>query len=98
MGNSTEIRLSPEAMLERADQFESCGEQFTEVVNQMSNLVVQLSEEWSGNASETFRQKFEELHPHFTDAADLVSQIAAQLRSIASVYSDTDADIARQIG
>lgn len=98
MANMGNIHMSPEEMETEASGFESDRAAFEEVVNSMKNRVNALCETWEGASSEAFANQFTELEPGFTATSELITDIAAQLRSISAALLDADSQIASKLG
>ena len=93
-----EIHMSPEELEAEATGYESDRDQFMEVVNSMATRISRLAESWKGQEIEAFATQFADLQPGFDATAELIGDIAAQLRSISSAMVESDSNIASQIG
>lgn len=91
---ASEIRLQPEQLRDKAQQFDAQAEAVDGVIAAMTSLLGELQEEWHGAASEAYAEEFNELKPSFQKAEQLIEDIANQLRGAASTLEQTDADIA----
>jgi WXG100 family type VII secretion target len=80
-------------MREKADSFTTEGQNFEDVITRMRSLVNNLQEEWEGDASNSFKVRYEELEKGFQAAKDLIIDIAAALNKTAQIYEDADASI-----
>lgn len=98
MADTSNIRMSPEEMNQKATEFESSGEDFVAVVNRMSTLVNNLCEQWAGKSSAAFEQQFEDLRPSFQQTEQLIQSIATQLREVSQAMQQADQDIASRVG
>jgi WXG100 family type VII secretion target len=93
---ANQIRMTPETMRQRANEYRKEAQTVEEVINRMDKLLTQLKDEWEGAASQAYAQKFSELRPGFVKAKDLINDIAAALDKTAQIVEQTDADIASQ--
>ncbi|MCX0355954.1 WXG100 family type VII secretion target [Clostridium perfringens] len=93
-----QIRLTPEDMRTRSNEYTQQSETFQEVIQTMRRLLTQLQTEWEGASSQAFEQRFNELEPSFRATKDLIDEIAANLMSTANSLEQLDADIASKIG
>lgn len=91
-----QIRITPDMMRQRADEYSRQGDAVGEVISNMDSLLGQLQEEWEGASSRSYAEKYEELKPGFIKAQELIMQIADALRSTAQTIEETDAAIAAQ--
>lgn len=94
MGN--QIRMTPDSMRERANQYRVEADTVNGVINKMDSLLSALQSEWEGSASESYAGRYAELKPGFMKAEELIREIAAALDSTANIVEQTDADIASQ--
>lgn len=88
------IRISPEDMRGRASEYDAQAAAVGDVISQMDTLLGALQEEWEGEASVAYSEKFAELRPGFVKAQELITEIAEALRQTAQNMEDTDSQIA----
>ena len=93
---SSQIRMAPDTMRERANQYRNEADTVNSVIGSMDNLLSELQSEWEGAASESYGERYSELKPGFQKAEQLIREIAASLDSTANIVENTDADIASQ--
>lgn len=93
---ANQIRITPDQMRERANQYRTEADTVNGVINKMDSLLGQLQAEWEGAASESYATRYQELKPGFMKAEELIREIAAALDSTARIVEETDADIASQ--
>ena len=93
---SNQIRMTPELMRERANEYRSQAEIVGEVISAMDTLLTNLQEEWEGAASRSYAERYSELKPGFEKAKELIEEIAAALDSTANIVEETDTEIANQ--
>lgn len=98
MADTSNIRMSPEEMTQKAAEFDRSGEDFATVVNHMGTLVSNLCQEWAGQSSAAFEQQFEDLRPSFQQTEQLIQSIATQLREVSAAMQQADQDIASRVG
>lgn len=87
------IRISPDAMRGRANEYRAQADAVGEVISKMDNLLSQLQGEWEGQASSNYAAKYSELKPGFVKAQELINEIATALDSTARVLEETDNSI-----
>ena len=94
---SQQIRITPDQMRERANQYRTEAGKVNEVIGTMDRLLSQLQSEWEGAASQSYAQRYSELKPGFQKAEELIREIATALDSTAKIVEETDANIASQL-
>ena len=93
---ANQIRITPDQMRERANQYRNEADTVNGVIVSMDNLLSALQSEWEGAASESYAVRYEELKPGFQKAEELIREIASALDSTANIVETTDSDIAAQ--
>ncbi|PID82952.1 MAG: WXG100 family type VII secretion target [Clostridiales bacterium] len=93
---ANQIRITPDQMRERANQYRTEAETVNGVISKMDTLLSQLQGEWEGAASESYAARYQELKPGFMKAEELIREIAAALDSTARIVEETDTNIANQ--
>ena len=91
---ANQIRMTPDMMRERANQYRAEADNVNGVINKMDTLLAQLQSEWEGAASESYAARYQELKPGFMKAEELIREIAAALDSTAKIVEETDQSIA----
>ena len=92
-----QIRITPDQMRIRANEFRQEGEIFQDCINNMQSLINNLQGEWEGLASEKCASQFEELKPNFVAVHDLINEIGGQLDAAATEIENLDQDIANRL-
>lgn len=98
MASTGNIHMSPQEMETEAAGFENDRDNFLDVVSSMRNRVTSLCSTWEGQSSESFNTQFGDLEPGFNATAELITDIATQLRNISLALQDADSQIAQKIG
>ena len=93
---ANQIRITPDQMRERANQYRAEAENVNGVIGKMDNLLSQLQSEWEGSASESYSARYQELRPGFQRAEELIREIATSLDATARIVEETDTNIANQ--
>lgn len=93
---ANQIRMTPDTMRQRANEYRSEADQVNDVISKMDNLLSQLQSEWEGASSQAYADRYNELKPGFQKAEELIREIAQALDSTAQIVEETDADIASQ--
>lgn len=89
------IRMSPDDMRARANQYRNEAETVNGVIKKMDTLLGQLQGEWEGEASRAYAERYNELKPSFMKAEELIREIAANLEKNAQTFEQTDINLAR---
>lgn len=93
---ANQIRMTPETMRTRASEYTTQAGNIQQVIDKLDRLLQQLQQEWEGDASRAYAEKFNQLRPGFVKTKDLVDEISAALRKTAQIVEDTDRNIAGQ--
>lgn len=93
---ANQIRITPDQMRQRANQYRTEADNVNGVISKMDSLLQQLQSEWEGSASESYAARYQELKPGFMKAEELIREIARALDSTARIVEETDSDIANQ--
>ena len=93
---ANQIRITPDQMRERANQYRTEADKVGDVISQMDRLLEALQGEWEGSASESYAVRYAELKPGFVEAENLINEIARALDSTAQIVEETDSNIAAQ--
>lgn len=91
-----QIRMTPESMRERAKEYTVEAENIQQIIDKLDRLLQKLQEEWEGEASRAYAEKFTQLRPGFDNAKKLVDNISEVLIKTAQIVEDTDKNIAGQ--
>ena len=93
---ANQIRMTPETMRTRASEYTTQAGNIQQVIDKLDRLLQQLQQEWEGDASRAYAEKFNQLRPGFVKTKELVDEISAALRKTAQIVEDTDRNIASQ--
>jgi len=93
---ANQIRITPDQMRSRAQEYETEAQKVNEVIRKMDTLLGQLQSEWEGAASESYAQRYQELKPGFLKAEELIHEISQALTKTAEIVETTDSNIAAQ--
>lgn len=89
-----QIRMTPDSMRGRANEYRTEAEHVGEVISKMDTLLQNLQAEWEGAAATSYAEKFGELRPSFVKAQELINEIASALDASANATEETDNNIA----
>lgn len=89
------IRISPDQMRARAGEFRNEAASVGDSITAMDRLLGQLQEEWEGEASRSYANRYQsELRPSFQRAQEMINEIAQALDKTAQEMQDMDQRIA----
>ena len=89
------IRIDPDTMNQRANQYRTEAQNVGQVIQSMDNLLGTLQTEWEGSASQSYKDRYEgDLKPAFLRAQQLIDEIATALDKTAQQMREQDAAIA----
>jgi WXG100 family type VII secretion target len=94
----SQIRMSPELLREKAVGYRQQAVAVEAVITKMDRLLMELENEWLGEASKGYSARYAELRPGFVKAQQLISEISESLEKAAVLIEQADSDIARAIG
>lgn len=94
MAGSNQIRITPDQMRERAQQYRVEADTVNGVINKLDSLLQMLQSEWEGSSSESYAARYQELKPGFMKTEELIREIAAALDSTAKIIEETDTGLA----
>lgn len=89
-----QIRITPDMMRTRASEYANQAEAVGEVISTMDTLLTQLQDEWEGEASKSYADKYLQLKPGFVKAQELITEISQALNQTAQAVEETDQSIA----
>lgn len=90
-----QIRITPDQMRERANQYRTQAEIIAEVIARMDSLISALQGEWEGAAFEAFVSVYQEKRPVLMHAVDLAHQIGDALKSTGHHFEEMDHQLAQ---
>lgn len=89
-----QIRITPEQMRSRANEYRVERDNVEQVINKMDSLLTALQGEWEGAAAKAYDARYQELRPGFVKAQELINEIAQALDATAQTLEETDSNIA----
>lgn len=93
-----QIRVTPEILQERANEYGTASNDITTIMNNLQRLQDTLRSEWEGDAFQGFDAQFNELKPKVQNFAELMQQINEQLVKTAQAMQQNDQDLKRNFG
>ncbi len=90
------IHISVEAVRDRAGQYKDEAQKLHDIAAVMDGYIEKLPEEWEGLSSQSFIETYRTLRPAFTQAEELIREIAKALDDSATRFEVADQDMANQ--
>lgn len=84
------LKVSPAQMISAAQNFSTQGNTVSNLTNQMTQLVQSLSSTWTGEASQAYLTKFNQLNDDIQRLIKMVNEHAADLQEMANVYINAE--------
>lgn len=84
------LKVSPAQMISAAQNFSTQGNTVSNLTNQMTQLVQGLSSVWTGEASQAYMAKFNQLNDDIQRLIKMVNEHATDLQEMASVYTNAE--------
>jgi WXG100 family type VII secretion target len=89
-----EIRVSPERLREVSSQLDSQRSEIDSTLNNMKNMINNLSGEWTGMAQVDYAQIFNDEVPQMQMRMnEIMENLSSELRRIAQTFEDTDSNV-----
>lgn len=89
------ISVSPDELRDKADEFRTNMDEQKDIISDSKSLLDELVDDgFEGATSQAFIDKFEELEPDLTAAAELLGEIAEALDQAAENFEELDLDMA----
>ena len=89
-----QIRMTPDAMHDRTNEYRTEAGNVNSVIARMDSLLSALQSEWEGSSADSYSARYEELRPAFVKAEELINEIAKALDTSANYLAESDQNIA----
>ena len=89
-----QVLITFEQMEQRAKEYANEADKVNATIKAMDDLIPRLLDEWKGDSSVAFANRYRELRPGFVDAQELITEISSALRKVAQRLREVDSDIA----
>lgn len=84
------IKIVPERVREEAGKVRVCREQHIDLMDRLTNLVVNLADVWEGQAYDAFSSSYQELQKEIARYAEILESYAAEMDDASSRMENTD--------
>ncbi len=90
---ASEIRLSPDQMVERANSYETSKAQLEAARQVISGIKGNLETEWSGTSQQRYLPRVEEMLKSLARSVEFIDEISAELKRVAQSFADVDSSV-----
>jgi len=94
----TLIRMTPDTLREQSNTYGVSANQIDEILATLTRLQGEIGDAWDGTAWDKFDEQFNDLKPKVESFSELLNDIDKQLKEVARVVEETDAEIASKLG
>lgn len=91
------IKIVPEQVREEAGKIRNCREQHIDLMDRLTNLVINLGDIWEGQAYDTFSSNYKEMQKEISRFAEVLEGYAAEMDDVSNRMQDTDQTLASKI-
>lgn len=91
------IKVDYDRMDEAASEMLAQWDLMVDSIDRITNVVRRIPEFWEADTAVTYVMQYDDLKPGLDRAAQLIQDIAEQMKQIASNFQETDADMAGQM-
>ena len=92
------IRLTAQQVEAVATRFGRAAEETTALLNELANVVDDMSSGWEGDAYNAFVSSFGEIRTNLNSVVELYEGLQTQLQGVVRTLQETDAGLAASIG
>lgn len=85
-----QIIVTPEELLNTADEFNSQGTQIGNLTSEMMSTVTGLSAAWEGEAAQVYIEKFKGLEDDIQRMIAMITEHVTDLQEMANAYSQAE--------
>ena len=91
------IKIVPERVKEEAGNIRTCSEQHIDLMDRLTNLVINLANVWEGQAYDTFSSNYKEMQKEISKFAELLEGYAEVMDDISNRMQNTDQSLSSKI-
>jgi len=92
-----QIKMTPEMLRQQSTVYRNGSQTIMELLQQLQQVQMEMGEQWSGAAWQSFSEQYEQLRPKVQSFSDLLGSIESQLQQVATTVEHFDQEIARNI-
>ena len=93
----TTLMLDYEALGNEATKLQTEGENMSDSITKISNIVNALPDIWQADTGRKYVEQYGELEPSLKEAVQLIEDMVAQMNQIAANFQQTDSGMAGQM-
>jgi len=94
---SQKIYMNTETLHAKAEEIHTYAQQHVEIMQNLTNLVLTMSESWEGNAQKEFEAKYQGMNEYFAKFDEALFSFADLLEQVTSKMEQADQDMANKI-
>ncbi len=91
------IQITPELLMEKAQEVRSLREDHDQIMAKLSSIIMNLNEQWRGEAQDAFVAKYESMQSTFRNFSEMLEDYAALMDKAARELQLTDQSIGDRI-
>lgn len=91
------IKIVPERVKEEVGKIRDCREQHIDLMDRLTNLVINLADIWEGQAYDTFSSSYKEMQKEISKFAEVLESYAAEMDDVSNRMQNTDQTLASKI-
>lgn len=92
------IKVSSDAMRAAVSKFKSCQQELENAYLTMSNAVREVDASWNGDASEAFKNQFNDLYKNIEQTEAKVQDAVDEVSKAAEIYDEAEASLESTFG
>ena len=91
------IKIVPERVKAEAGKIRTCREQHIDLMDRLTNLVINLADIWEGRAYDTFSSSYKEMQKEISKFAEVLESYAEEMDDVSNRMQNTDQTLASKI-
>ena len=91
------IKIVPEHVKEEAGKVRTCREQHIDLMDRLTNLVINLADIWEGQAYDAFSSSYKEMQKEISKFAEVLESYAEEMDDVSNRMQNTDQTLASKI-
>lgn len=91
------IKIVPERVKEEAGKIRDCREQHIDLMDRLTNLVINLADVWEGQAYDVFSSDYREIQKEISKFAEVLETYATEMDDVSNRMQNTDQMLSSKI-
>lgn len=84
------LKVTPEKLLEAANEFSLAGENIRSLTSEMMNIIIGLKAVWQGSAASAYTSKFSSLQDDIEKLNRIIQEHVSDLTEMARTYEEAE--------